>query len=306
MKKNKLHIASLLLAAALYTACSVVDPMADEQYQKDIYIVGANDKVLSFNVPYGNAQEAFVSISASGSQKVDKDVNVSLKPNNEIISWYNGKYMLDTPVKYKQVDTDLINVSSWTVTLEAGEVYTRLPFTINTSNLHCDSLHAIGFAIESVSDYDISQTGKELIFTLKLTNPYSGNYHLDASKTLLKEEAQPDGSTLWVEQGMPLPVSIQRTLTAVSENTVRFFHEKNKETLAEYSNSWNPEKDYFDAISNLCLQFVKTDGNNFDVLSWENFAVVNGTATFADDSFTFQYDYDEGNNRYRMKGVFRK
>jgi hypothetical protein len=290
----------------LFTACSVVDPMASEQYRKDIYIVGANERISSFNVPYGSGQEAFVSISASGTQKVDKNIDVTLKRNDDIISWYNNKYMLDAPVKYRQLEAAKVNVPSWTTTLKAGELYTHFPFSVNTTGLHCDSLYAIGFAIESVSGYQMSESGTELIFTLKLANDYSGNYHLDATKTMLREEALPDGGTEWVEQGMSVPVSIQRTLTAVSENTVRFFHEKTKETLAEYSNSWNPGKDYFDAIKNFCIQFVRTTDNKFTVEPWVNMKVLDGEAEYKNNMITFWYDYMEGSNRYRMKGTFRK
>lgn len=308
MKKNRIYFILSLLSTVLFAACEVVDPMDSEQYQKDIYIIGANNKVSSFDIPYGDAQEAFVSLSASGSQKVDKDVVITLKRNDEIVDWYNSKYMLDAPVKYQQLPLDLINLDSWSVTLKAGELYTRFPFSLNTNELHCDSLYAIGFIIESTSDYQIAENGSELIFTLKLTNPYSGDYHLDATRTTLKEETLPDGTTEWVEQGMPIPVSIQRTLTAVSPNTVRFFHDKTKETLAEYSNSWNPGKDYFDAIKHSCINFVQVSGNQFTVEPWKEMQVVGGEAEYDSDNglFTFWYDYIDGGARYRMQGTFRK
>lgn len=306
MKNNKSYLIYSLLAMTIFTACGVVDPMASEQYQKDIYIIGANERISSFNVPYGDEQETFFSISASGSQRVDRDVAVTLKHNDEIINWYNSKYMLDAPVKYRHIESELLNTPSWTVTLKAGELYTHFPFTVNTSRLHCDSLYCIGFAIESASDYQVSESSAELIFTLKLINQFSGSYHLDATKTSLKEELLPDGTTQWVEQGTPVTVGIQRTLTASSENSVRFFHEKIKESLADYSSSWDPGKDYFNAIKKSCIQFVRTDGNKFTVEAWEDFQIVDGEAEYNDNIFTFRYDYMEGLNRYRMKGVFRK
>ena len=306
MKKNKIYFIFSLLSTALFSACEVVDPLASEQYQKDIYIIGADTKVSSFDVPYGQEQEAFISLSASGTQKVDKDVAITLKRNDEIINWYNDKYMLDAPVKYRQLPSDLINLPSWAATLKAGELYTRFSFNLNTAELHCDSLYAIGFAIESTSDYQISKEGNELVYTLKLTNAFSGNYQLDANKSLLKEETLSDGTTEWVEQGMPITVSIQRTLTAASSTTVRFFHEKTKETLAEYSNSWNPGKDYFEAIKNLCINFVQINDNKFTVKAWKDMLIVDGEAEYNNGTFTFWYDYMDGEARYRMQGTFSK
>lgn len=306
MKNAKYQIIVMFCAVLCFTACEVVDPLASEQYEKNIYIVGANERVYAFDLPYGNEQDAFVSISASGTQKVDQDVVVTLKQNDEIINWYNNKYMLDAPVKYQQIDMSLVDISSWTTTLKAGEIYTRFPFTINSLNLHCDSLYAIGLAIESVSHYQLSELGTELIFTLILTNDYSGNYQLDASKTLLREETLPDGSSQWIEQGLALPVSIQRTLKATSPTTVRFFHEKTKETLAEYSNSWDPGKDYFDAIRRSCIQFVHIADNRFAVEPWDEMEILEGEAIYDDSKFEFWYDYMDGSSRYRIRGVFRK
>ncbi len=306
MKKNRLYFIFSLLSTVLFAACEVVDPMDSEQYQKDIYIIGAHSKVVSYNVLYGNEQEAFLSISASGTQKVDRDVEVTLKRNDEIIDWYNGKYMLDAPVKYQQLPQELIKLPSWSVTLKTGELYTRFPLNLNTLALHCDSLYAVGFSIESTSEYQISTDGSELMFTLKLTNPYSGSYHLDASKTALKENLLPDGTIEWIETGLAIPVSIQRALTAVSENIVRFFHEKNKETLAEYSNSWDPGKDYFDAVKKYCVNFVRTGDNKFSVEAWDSMQIVAGEATYDDGTFTFWYDYAEGANRNRIQGTLRK
>ena len=165
MKKYRFIL--VLFTIITFSSCHVVDPMSGEQYEKNIYIIGAYNKVSSFNVLYGNEESAFVSISASGTKKVDKNIEVILKQNDDLIEWYNNKYMLDQPVKYQQLDPELIQVPSWSTILTAGEIYTRLPFTVNTKGLHCDSLYAISFEIESVSDYQIEELGKELIFTLK-------------------------------------------------------------------------------------------------------------------------------------------
>ncbi|MDR3188993.1 MAG: DUF1735 domain-containing protein [Prevotellaceae bacterium] len=304
MKKTIFYIAALALVAQAFSACELVDPLASEQYQKNIYIIGAHERVSAFNLPYGDGQEAFVSISASGTKRVDKDVEITLRQNNDILDWYNGKYMLDAPVKYRQLNAALVNIPSWKTTLRAGELYTHLPFKVTTTGLHCDSLYAIGIAIESVSSYQQAESGTELIFTLKLSNDYSGTYQLDASKVTLRAEVA-DEDTTWVEQGLAIPVSIQRTLTATSHDAVRFFHEKQKETLAEYSNSYNPGKDYFDAIEKYCIRFVKAEGNKFTVEPWGSMSIVDGEAEYNAPVFTFRYDYMEGTSRYRMSGSFR-
>lgn len=303
MKKNKLYIILFSISLIIVlSACEVVDPMSSEQYRKEIYIVGSYNRVLSFDIPYGDNQEAFVSVAVSGTLPIERDVKVTLKRSDDIIDWYNNRYMLDAPVKYRQLDSERIDIPSWSTTIKAGDVYARFPFTVNTTGLHCDSLYAIGFAIDSVSDYQKSERDTVLILTLKLTNEFSGVYLMEATKTVLKEE-----DNQWIETGMPIPVIIHRTLTAVSANAVRFFHEKQKETLSEYSNSWNPGKDYFQAIDNYCIVLSKIDdANTFAILPWNSMNIIDGEATFSNNTFSFRYDYMEGNNRYRMKGTLKK
>ena len=319
MKNIKFYHICLLLIAIIYSGCEVSDPMGSEQYQKDIYIIGANEKVKVFDLPYGDKQETFISLSVSGTHKIDRDVTMKLGEKNELIEWYNNKFLLDDSVKYRRLNSDLFTMPSWEVTLKAGEIHTNFPFTINSSSLHCDSLYAITFAIESASDYQISESGNELIFTLKLTNPFSGEYNMDAKKFEVLQELQPDGTTQWVEQGTGSTVNVMRILTACSAKEVRFFHEATKQKLSEYSDSWDPNKDYFNAIENSCIKFVQNgNSNTFSVATWDAMDIVDGEAEFKQEkiigkeknsvvyTFSFWYDYMDGSTRKRMKGTFKR
>ncbi|GAP71602.1 hypothetical protein SAMD00024442_15_4 [Candidatus Symbiothrix dinenymphae] len=302
----------MLFVAPVFQACEVVDPLASEQYQKDIYIVGANERIATFNVPFGTQESTFVSISASGTKRVEQDVEITLRQADSLINWYNGKYMLDATVKYRPLSSALVTIPSWKATLPAGEIYTRFPFSINTSSLHCDSLYAIGMAIDAVSGYQKAEKGTELVFVLKLVNEWSGNYSLEATSTRLKSD---DGGVTWVADGAPATQNYSRILTATSADAVRFLHGTTKETLAEYT-SWDPAGDYFAALERYGIQFVRTGatGNNFTVAAWESgsggMPIIEGTAEYVtvgfDSGFRFSYDYEDGGNRFRMQGMFRE
>lgn len=303
MRKIQLYVLFLMVVSTLFTACEVIDPLVSEQYRKEIYIVGAYDNVFAVDLPYGDNEDTYISVAVSGSQRIDRDVNVTFRQNDEIIEWYNNRFMLDMPVKYQLLGTELVNVPSWSTTIKAGDIYARLPFTVNSTGLHCDSLYAVSFEIESVSDYMKSEDDASLILTLKLVNDYSGAFQLEATKSTLVEDENGE----WNEVGLPLPASIQRTLTAVSENTVRFFHDKERETYSEYTNSYDPGGDYFRAIDNFCVVFERVgETNNFSVHPWKSMSILDGEATFGEKGFTFWYDYMQGNTRYRMKGTFTK
>lgn len=300
---KRITILTAVGAVLTLSSCAPVDSMADEQYQKEIYLIGAYNRVASFDLPYGDAQQAYVSVAVSGSLYIERNVDVTMCENSAIIDWYNGKYMLDAPVRYQLLDPRSINIPSWRTTIKAGEVYARLPFTVNSQGLHCDSLYAIGVSIASVSDYSKAPEDTSLILTFKLTNAWSGNYQMEAQRTELSED--PPGSGNWIETGMPVPVVIRRTLTAMSADTLRFFHEKTRETLAEYANSYNPGADYFGAINNWCIKMGRTEGTaSFTLTAYNSFDILNGIANFDAGKITFSYDYRSGSVRYRMKGSF--
>ncbi len=303
MRKFPIYLICLIVASTWFTACDVVDPLASEQYQKEVYIVRAFDNVFAVDLPYGENEDTYISVAVSGSQRIDKDVKVMFKQNDEMVDWYNNRFMLDMPVKYQLLDPELVNVPSWSTTIKADELYARLPFSINSVGLHCDSLYAITFEIESVSEYTKSKEDASLILTLNLVNEYSGAFQLEATKSTLTEGENGE----WIELGLPLPVSIQRNLTAISDNAVRFFHERERETYNEYTNSYDPGGDYFRAIDNFCVVFEREgETNTFTVKPWKSMSVLDGEATFGEKGFTFWYDFMQGNTRHRMKGAFTK
>ena len=77
---NKIHITGILLALSTLWACNNKNPMDEEQYFKQIYLVGAYDHVFTQTVYYNDteAQETFISVAASGSLGLDEDVNVTV------------------------------------------------------------------------------------------------------------------------------------------------------------------------------------------------------------------------------------
>lgn len=309
MKIDYIKLLLLLFVISLTTSCDREDPLSTEQYKKEIYINGAYNRVLTFDLPYGEAQDAYISILASGSQRVDKDVNVKIEFNDELVTWYNDKYMFGAPILYQQLNPEVIDMPSLNTTLKGGELYTHLPFKINSSDLHCDSLYSIGFSIASVSEYKIREEGDELIFTLKLINDFSGDYNLEGTKAELFEEQDDQGETIWVESAAALPINVSRIFTATSDKKVRFVHDRNKQSLSDFSSSWEPRKDYFETIDNFAIQFVQIDDSNtFTVEAWDKMEIMDGEAIFdaEEEIFTFWYDYMEGVVRHRMKGIFRK
>ncbi|MDR2414758.1 MAG: DUF4361 domain-containing protein [Odoribacteraceae bacterium] len=297
--KNRIYIIAALLLATI--ACENIDVLENEQYIKQVYIVGAADVVWPFDVTYSNEpQEAYISVATSGSKYIDEDVTVTLRHNDPTIAWYNNKYLYDAPVKYQKLDPAKFSVASFQTTIKAGEVYARLPFTIQTSGLHCDSLYAVTFAIESVSRYEKNIVDTALILNLNLVNEFSGTYQFAATRYSLVF----DNSTGGYIQNPNGTYSTTRTLKAVDANSVRFFNEARAEVRGGYASN----EAYFTAMHNYCVKFTRVSGNSFNVESWGALVIHEGECSYneATSTFTFRYDYQDGNTRYRIEGTLTK
>lgn len=311
MKSILFNVALLLMLSGM-CSCEREDPMVNEQYIKQVYMVGANEGVSTFNVPYSTEpQNAYVSVAVGGSLNIDHDVTVTLAHSDAAIQAYNDKYMLDNePVKYQQLPESFYDMPSMSGTIKAGDVYTRIPFSVHTENLHCDSLYALAFNIASVSDYQQNQATPTLILNLKLENDYSGVYQLDAVKYLVTPANTTAPET--AELSQPATISASRILKAVNENTVRFFHEAKPETRSGYSSNelyWQGLKDF-----GITFSRKSADSDEFDIMSWVKYSaagsggpnILAGKATYSNGTFTFWYDYMEGTARRRIQGTLKK
>lgn len=298
MKKNKGYIYLFcMLTANLFYACEENSPIDNEQYIKQIYIVGADKVVRAIDVKYGDSQnpqsDTYIAIGTGGSLNVDKDVNVTLASNDQTIDWYNKKYMLDSPVRYQKLNGEFYNIPSWSTVIKAGDVYGRFPITINTSSLNCDSLYALTFKIASVSDYQKRDQDTVLVMNINMVNDYSGTYQMTATKYILDANGN---------ETAPTSINVTRTLKAVDKGTIRFFNE----TVNEATSAYQTRDAYFNAINNNCVVFTRESNGQFTAKGWKNLGVVSEKVQYSENQFQFSYSYVSGSTTFRLKGKLVK
>ena len=108
----KIVVCSLLTLSI--TSCEK-DLLEKEQYQKEIYLIGAYNRVWTTEVSYSNEEvKTYFTVSSSGTLALDRDVNVKMKINEELVDIYNKKYwtVLNEDKYYKSLDTDLYSIPS--------------------------------------------------------------------------------------------------------------------------------------------------------------------------------------------------
>ena len=82
----KIVVCSLLTLSI--TSCEK-DLLEKEQYQKEIYLIGAYNRVWTTEVSYSNEEvKTYFTVSSSGTLALDRDVNVKMKINEELKAFF--------------------------------------------------------------------------------------------------------------------------------------------------------------------------------------------------------------------------
>lgn len=299
---NKINIVFfLLLWSILLISCENDNPIDREQYFKQVYIVGADKKVQAFDVTYGDGpQSAYLSLATGGSLNIDRDVKVTVGHYDEAIDWYNNKYMIDEYIKYQKMNEYTYDIPSYSAIIKSGNVYERLPFYVYTKDLNCDSLYALTFRIEEVSDFVKNEQDTVLIMNINLINDFSGVYQMTATQYTIDNLG---------EETAPTTIIASRELKATDEHTVRFFNAATNQSKSGYET----KEEYFNSINKNCITFKHLGENTFSVHGWKELNIIDGTAKYSYDeilnssTIVFSYDYImEDGTIIRIKGFMKK
>ena len=289
MKMNK-YFSAIILGTALMgmSACEPQsDPLEKEQYQKEVYLVGAAQDIQDKEISYAGDGSLYVSAAIGGTQFPDQDVTVTIGLADEAkMDSYNYKNLSDEDVQYQTLPTDWYNFPSWTGTIKAGEVYCRIPFTINTEKIHPDSLYVIPLKIVSTSAYSIVKTDTTLLVHPKMVNDYSGAYQFEGTTWQMKNGEKDINSAA--------STTTIRNATALNASTIRLF----QKVIAE-------------KVSNVaanCYNIRVNPDNTLTVTAYDKLAITDGGGKYDPDKgiFTFWYTYTEGGKEYRTEATLTK
>lgn len=211
------------------SACSE-SPLKKEQYKKEIYLIGAYDRVWVTKVDYvnqGEEAETYFTISSSGTLPLDKDVKVELSVNQDLVNIYNRKYLTikDKDKYYKNLPTEWYNIpdidnNSVEIKHEQG-ISVKVPVKIKSSDICVDSLYVIPVQIDTVHAYSVVPGGKKMLIKIEMRNKYSGGYKMDGYKT---------DSYGTPEQSMPKRIQKNKQVLPTGVNSVRIFFGMNNES----------------------------------------------------------------------------
>ena len=289
MKKNK-YFTILMLGTALVGASSCEpqsDPLEHEQYQKEVYLVGAAQDIQDREVSYDGDGSLYVSVAIGGTQFPGEDVQVTIGlASSEKMKLYNYKNFSATDVKYQVLPSSWYDFPSWTGTIKSGDAYCRIPLKINTAKIHPDSLYVIPLKVVSTSAY--SPVGKDTVLLLhpKMINQYSGSYTFEGATWEMKN-GKKDTNTASV-------ITTLRNATAMNSSTIRLF---NKVVAEKISN-----------VANFTYNIRVNTDNTLTITSYDKLGITGGGGTYnpAKKSFTLWYTIEENGHTYRTEATLTK
>lgn len=163
-------------------SCNEYDKFEEELYEKNIYIVStSNFNIFDLECDMSSDNsEYYISISASGTRKIDQNVQVSLRKDTVLLRQYNySNYDAFETEKFAQeLPSDKFNIPSYDLTLKADndKVYELFPIKIESENLFYlppDSTYFIPLAIDKVSAYNVNEDKRNVLVRVVPKNPYA-------------------------------------------------------------------------------------------------------------------------------------
>lgn len=284
------YFSAMILGTALMGMVScepVSDPLEKEQYQKEVYLVGAAQDIQDKEVSYAGDGSLYVSAAIGGTQFPDQDVQVTIGlADNAKMDMYNYKNFSAEDVKYQALPEAWYNFPSFTGVIKAGEVYCRIPFTIDTEKIHPDSLYVIPLKVLTTSAYSIVEKDTTLLVHPKMVNDYSGAYTFEGTTWEMK-----NGEKIMSSASATTTL---RTAVALNASTIRLFQ---KVALEKVKN-----------VADNCYNIRVNADNTLTVTSYDKMPITNGGGTYDKDkgTFTFWYTTTEGGKEYRTEATLTK
>lgn len=216
-----MKLINMILVSALFACagCST-EPLEEEQYKKQIYIVNSESTDIYYHreLSYQEEEsETFISVACAGSLPQEYDVVVELEVVDSLLANYNKRFFEDDESKYlRMLPATHYRIPDLNVVLEAnGNAYTRVPIYIQTTGLDRDVKYVIPFRIKSASAYELNEPISQMLFGFDLVNDYTDIYTMTGRK--------------YNDQDVKSNMAGSREMWAIAHNAVRMFVETRTE-----------------------------------------------------------------------------
>lgn len=175
--KEKTLLSGMLILLTL-VSCNKEEFFDKELYQKMIYIVSGQYNVDAEEFSFEEKESVRnISFSSSGSEDIDQDIIIDVKPDDVLLPIYNKANFDQDEQKFAKIlNPAYYKLGSNQVILKKGEPNVSLPVFMTASQmekLSPDSIYFIPLKISNVSHYTVNEKKKNVLFRVQTSNRYA-------------------------------------------------------------------------------------------------------------------------------------
>lgn len=189
-----------MFAGIMICSCDRDELFEREQYKKvfallsdDGFNIFAEEHELELSESPG-----FVSAVCGGSLPTGEDINITIVEDEDLLLQYNrSNFDVDESRYARWLPRDKYDISSYSITIRAGERTGLMPITVRPNGLSPDSTYFIPLRADRFTTYELNPEKSDVLYRVFLKNYYATNktetYYSFRSK---RDEANIMGSKL--------------------------------------------------------------------------------------------------------------
>lgn len=174
--KASIKIFTASIVALCMTGCNTDSVYQVEQYKTVVYLLSGSENVYATSYTLNEEKPVrYVSIGCGGSNSNKEAITVTLEPNPEMLDKFNSLNYNYENEYAKLLPADKYKIDSYSVTLPANSDYhyVRMPIKVRPLGLSPDSIYFIPLKIKSVSNYEVNEEKKDVLFRVAIENDYA-------------------------------------------------------------------------------------------------------------------------------------
>jgi hypothetical protein len=174
--KTSILVATLL--SVMICSCDRDELFEREQYKK-IFALLSDDGFNIFAEEHDLAlseSPGFVSAVCGGSLPTDRDINIAMVEDSDLLLQYNqSNFDVDESRYARWLPRDKYEIASYGITIRAGERTGLMPLTVRPGGLSPDSIYFIPLRADRFTAYEMNPKKSSVLYRVFLKNRYATN-----------------------------------------------------------------------------------------------------------------------------------
>ncbi|MDR0698323.1 MAG: DUF4361 domain-containing protein [Tannerella sp.] len=273
----KIRYIILMVLAGVMTifSCDNDELFEREQYKKTFALLSDDDGFNIFSEEHDlelTDSPGFISAICGGSLPTEKDINIAIIEDDDLLADYNSRNFGDETGKHaRRLPQSNYDIAKYNITIPAGERKGLMSIEVNANGLSPDSVYMLPLSVARFSSYEMNLDKRTVLYRVYMKNYYATN----TSEVNYNYRSKIDGINY---------IGLKRVFP-VHGNSVRIM----AGNISFESNE--------NIINSGAIVLTVDENNNVQITSWKNMTVtqIDGDPDFPN---TFSI-VDDGYNKYK-------